>query len=144
MGRTIDDYISALDTVISGLEQQSQRIVLSTKDSLLDLNKEQLYEYGIKSDGKPLRKYRPNTVAYKAEKGQIFTHTTLFDEGNFYRGFDTIFRNETVSIFSRDIKSSDLQDKYGSGIFGLTKSNEELYNYEIFKKELDDYLKKYL
>lgn len=144
MSRTVDDYIGALDKVISGIESESQRIVLSTKKTLIELNQEQLYDYGIDSNGKPLRKYRPNTVAIKAEKGDIFAYTTLFDKGDFYRGFDTIFKNDNVTIFSRDYKSTDLQDKYGTAIFGLTKSNEDIYNYEIFKKELDAYLLKYL
>lgn len=144
-GITVRDYIDKCNYVIAELPRETERILAANKDAVLDLNRQdQLYETGIDSNGRKLKSYRPNTVAIKAEKNQIFQYTTLKDTGLFYSGFDYLFRDNKLSIFSRDSKSSELQDKYGVSIFGLTTDNERILNYEILQPKINDFIKKYL
>jgi len=142
---TIVDYINNIDLVISGLRSETDAIVMRNKAKILDLNRiDQLFDYGINSDGKSLKKYKPITIQYKMESGATYAYTTLKDTGRFYDGFDLLKRGEFYSIFSRDSKSADLMDKYGNNIFGLTKDNEQVLNYQILKPEIDAFCKKYL
>jgi len=137
---TLDQFEKNLRFALANIDKQASVIVEQNKEFILDLNREQLQDYGINSDGRSLKKYSSNTVQIKAEKGQIFQYTTLFDKGLFQSKFDLLFRNNKISIFSRDSKSSDLQEKYGSNIFGLTPDNSKIYA-ERFNSELTKYLK---
>jgi hypothetical protein len=47
----------------------------------------------------------------------------FFNEGHFYRGFKAKFQSRIISIFSTDSKSADLQDDYGTDIFGLQRES---------------------
>jgi len=138
---TLDQLEKNLRFALANIDKQASVIVEQNKDFILDLNREkQLFDKGINSDGKLLRPYRPFTVSLKRQKGEPFNRTTLFDKGDFYKGFDLLFRNNKISIFSRDSKSSDLQEKYGSNIFGFTPDNSKIYA-ERFNSELTKYLK---
>ena len=122
---TIDKLISAfkqvnpVDVVFDTLKQDP--------DTITKLNKQQLLR-GEMSDGKrtPEHTYGSLSKLYVADKqssGKISSstlpHVNLFDSGDFYRGFTTRFQRDNFSIYSRDSKSSMLQDTYGNGIFGL-------------------------
>lgn len=141
----IEDYIKKLEFVRDNMSAEVASIINRNKEEILDLNRDnQLYDKGINSEGNLLRRYSPSTVLFKKQEGKPYNRTTLFDTGYFTRSFDLLNRNNTISIFSRDNKSAELQDKYGSNIFGLTKENENVYNYEIIKPELLKFINKYL
>lgn len=146
MGITVADYLKNVQYVIANIDSETDSIIERKKDEILDLNREnQLYDFGIDSNGKrifPL--YKNATILFKRQKGDPYNRVTLFDTGAFYRGFDLLNRKGTINIFSRDSKSSELQDKYGNNIFGLTIENQKKYNYEIIKPELDKFIARYL
>ena len=145
MSVTIRDYINNAKFVRNNLETETDRIIQDHKQEILDLNREdQLFDKGINSDGSMLEAYSPKTVKIKKSKGEVYNRTTLLDEGPFYAGFDLFNKNGTLSIFSRDSKSIELQDKYGSNIFGLVTDNAKKLNYEIIKPDLDKFIQKYL
>jgi len=143
--RTVRDYIDACQYVLDNIDSETDRILADNKEEILDLNRErQLFDKGIDSLGDALRPYARITIFEKRQRGLPYNRTTLFNYGNFYEGFDYLFRSNKLSIFSRDYKSGELQDKYGTSIFGLTPDNERILNYEIVKPELDNFIKKYL
>ncbi|MCY7291345.1 MAG: hypothetical protein LH615_04100 [Ferruginibacter sp.] len=142
---TIDDYLKKAIFVRDNLSAEVSRIIQKNKEEILDLNRDnQLFYKGINSDGALLKPYSPVTIFFKKQEGKPYNRTTLFDTGAFTKSFDLINRNNTISIFSKDSKSSLLQDKYGTNIFGLTNENQNTYNYEIIKPDLMIFLKKYI
>ena len=143
--RTVRDYIDACQYVLDNIDSETEKILADNKEQILDLNRErQLFDKGIDSSGEQLRPYAPITIFDKRQRGLPYNRTTLFDKGNFYDGFDYLFRSNKLSIFSRDSKSSELQEEYGTSIFGLIPDNERILNYEIVKPGLDNFIKKYL
>lgn len=145
MARTVFDYMQAVQQVINAIPKETERIVKEKSEKIIDLNRDdQLYDKGINSDGGLLKPYSPTTILFKKQEGKIYNHTTLFQEGNFYKGFKLKINYPTISIYSTDVKSSDLMDKYGTNIFGLITENQKKVNYEIIQPELNAYIKKYL
>lgn len=143
--RTIRDYLNDAIFVRDNIQSEVSNIVKVNEVKILDLNREkQLFDLGIDSDGRLLQAYTPYTVSLKRLKGEAYNRTTLLDTGEFYAGFKLIDKKTTISIFSTDYKSSELQDKYGSSIFGLTSENSQYLNYNIIKPQLDAFIKKYL
>jgi len=141
----IEDYIKKLEFVQNNMSAEVASIINRNKEKILDLNRDkQLFDKGIDSDGQLLKAYSPVTVLFKKQEGKPYNRTTLFDTGSFTNKFDLLNQNNTLRIFSTDSKSSDLQDKYGTNIFGLTKENQDIYNYEIIKPELLIFLNKHL
>lgn len=102
------------------LEQNSQKIV--------ELNVEQLYEYGINSLGIRIDTYdpySPYTVRVKKEKGQPYDRVTLRDTGDFHRSFEVVFDPASFYITATDNKTQMLVERYGERIFGLTTENKK-------------------
>ena len=142
---TIRDLLDKAKFVREGIPGEVSAIIDRNKDKILDINREmQLFEKGINSDGEMLKPYAPKTIKIKRSKGEVYNRRTLLDTGDFYRGFDLMNRNNTITIFSRDSKSSELQDDNGSNIFGITKENQPYYNYEIIKPELQEFINKHI
>lgn len=86
---------------------------------------EQLYEEGIDSLGKSLGPYAKYTEELKRAAGVEYRHVTLKDEGDFYKSFRVFLdSNHDVEISADTIKdSTDLIEKYGKNILGLTEEN---------------------
>lgn len=144
MATTVFDYMQKVKAVRDAIPQETENIIRKREQEILDLNRElQLYNKGVDSDGKNLLPYTPTTIFYKRQKGEVFNRTTLLDTGDFYKGFRIKITNGVLSIYSTDSKSIDLVEKYGN-IFGLTKENEVIFNNEIIKPDLWEYIREYL
>jgi len=145
---TAYDYIQKMERVISELPKESHRIIRQNEEEILDLNRDrQLYDKGIDSNGQRIfPPYSAVTRLIKRSQGNIFNRVTLFDTGDFYEGFRIKLNGygNPFNIYSTDSKSSDLQEKYGSSIFGLTRQNEDYLNYQIIKPELEKFIKQNL
>jgi len=143
----VSDYIDKLDLLIRNYDNKIESIVYQNKEQILDLNREnQLFEMGIDSNGKNLLEYREATISIKIEKKQPIDRTTLFDTGEFYKGFFIKFNpsNYTLEIWSSDKKTTKLIEKYGKDIFGLIPKNIEYLDEKIIKKHLDEWVLRYL
>lgn len=108
------------DYLIDGYAQD-----VNLTDNIIGRNQNQLQEFGIDSEGRPLEPpYSFKTVGIKREKGQEFNHVTLKDTGVFY---DSMFISTSDSglKFDGDTQKddNDLRDKYGDDILGLTDEN---------------------
>jgi len=101
-----------------------------TKDTISDLNAEQMAK-GLRSDGEQIAPfYKPLTIRLKQEFGtgigSITDHVTLYNEGNFYKGIKTDIAGEKIITDSTDPKSAKIKKKYGEKVFGLNeRSNQE-------------------
>ncbi len=134
--------IKELERLEKEVPQQAEVIAKKYKDEILDFIKEdQLFNKGIDGQGKKLRKYTNYTIGLKKLKGQPTNRTTLFDTGSFTEKMDLIFTDQnSIGVFSRDLKTPDLIEKYGSNIFTFTVQNNKIINEDIFTKNLIKWL----
>jgi len=143
----VSDYIDKLDLLIRNYDNKIESIVYQNKEQIIDLNREnQLFNMGIDSNGKNLLEYSQATISIKIQKKQPIDRTTLFDTGEFYKGFFIKFNpsNYTLEIWSSDKKTTKLIEKYGKDIFGLIPKNIEYLDEKIIKKHLDEWVLRYL
>ena len=126
---TIDKLIAAMQSA------DPVEVVFDTlKDdpnAITDLNKQQLLR-GEMGDGTPTPSHTFGAISrvyvgMKLDIGRInasiLPRMNFFNEGRFYRGFKVLFRKNDFSMYSTDSKSSELQDRYGSHMFGLQESS---------------------
>lgn len=119
---------------------------IKNKDFILDLNKEQLYEFGERSDGSQIGDYKPTTVEYKKANNQRYDHITLRNKGKFYDSFTLKFDGQNLNFNAYPFKFNKKTKKvvnlfkvYGIDVLGL---NEDSQNYMLF--DLRDFIiKKY-
>ena len=91
---------------------------------IIDLNQEQLYEYGIDSKGRSLGDYSAYTKSLKIPKGQRIDHITLKDAGDFYRSFSVKLEGSRFVIVADGQKEdTNLFKEYGIDILGLTEDS---------------------
>ena len=95
-------------------ETQWEIIRLNTHD--------QLFDEGIKSDGTSLPEYSPTSVnVYGKPSG----HIRLKDTGKFYQSFLVKVNATGFDIVADTLKDdTDLAERYGIDILGLTEENE--------------------
>lgn len=113
--RNVTEWQRALpDIVLESVREHEAEII--------DLNvEEQLYQKGIDREGQAIEPaYTPFTVSIKQHKGQITSHVTLRDTGDFHRSFQISYGNDAFAFYATDPKAQKLQKKYGKEIFGLT------------------------
>lgn len=107
-----------------------QVAIRELKDELISLNKSQLKE-GKRADGTDLPPYTPK---YAKRKRKPLRPKTLYDTGDFYKGFDINFFKEYYEAFSRDYKDAFLPGKWGEEIYGLTDKSKEEVNKMLAEK----------
>jgi hypothetical protein len=97
-------------------------------DLIIELNtRKQLYDKGIDSLGDNIGSYSAKTKQIKQDKGQITSHVTLFDTGEFYESFRIFFNGSDFIVSADTIKDTDdLIYKYGIEILGLTEESLSL------------------
>lgn len=120
IAETVERNLSDGNYIRKALEQNQQRIV--------EMNVEQLYDYGMNSLGIRIdtyEPYSPYTVRIKQEKGQPYDRVTLRDTGDFHKSFGVVFEPVGFYITATDYKTQDLIDRYGARIFGLTSENKQ-------------------
>ena len=110
-----------------GLEKQAEILIEKDKKIILDYVRiDQLFTLGEDADGDKLKPYAPSTRLQKSREGRNPEIVTLFDEGDFYEGFDlSLIQGDVLNIYSRDIKAPELIEKYGNRIDDLNEGNEE-------------------
>lgn len=129
----IREWISKLKGLQDKIPELIREAVEEDELAILDLNTEfQLYEQGVDRMGKAIRpRYTLETVSVKKSKGQITSHVTLKDEGDFYKSFKIVATLTQFEITALDFKTQALTDKYGKEILGLTDENlnEVIHSY---------------
>jgi hypothetical protein len=119
MAITVRDMARRLKSL--NIMNELDTILLELSEVITGLNKEQL-SIGLDSNGSKLQDYaqesyagfKVDVVGSEAPLGTPDLKLT----GSFYDGFKIIISGDTVSITSDDIKTLDLEGKYGD-TFGL-------------------------
>ncbi len=119
-------------------------IVRGNDTAILDLNIKQL-QSGRDSKGVPLSPpYAPSTVSLKKFKNLPYDRVTLFQEGDFYRGFYLEAINWPLVIDSSDRKTGKLVERYGAPIFGLDRESLRELNSVHIKSEFVRFIREFL
>jgi hypothetical protein len=122
-----------LSGVVSKLEEMTLDSAMDVKETIADLNVEQL-ERGVTAQDKPIvpQYQSENYAAYKkaiGAKPKKFT-PDLKVSGDFHRSIHAKRYNKLIETDSSDWKAEHLIEKY-EGIMGLTKKNQAELNKEI-------------
>ena len=139
--------IAALHTKIQKLntDQIAVDCLNATKESIADLNAEQMFT-GLRADGSEiLPDYKNLTIEIKEAKGQPTDRVTLRDTGAFYAGIKTSITQTSVITTSTDPKTEKLKKKYETSkgkIFGLGGEFRQTFIDEVlrpvFKKKMQE------
>lgn len=109
-----------------------------TKDTIADLNAEQMFK-GLRSDGSEITPdYSDVTIAIKEEKGQPTDRVTLRDKGDFQNELYADIQGDKLIINSRDEKAAALDKKYSKAkgsIYGLSGPFKREYLNEKLRPE---------
>lgn len=140
---TVLDYINNLKRIKSQIPSEVEKCIKDKEEDIINLQQDQLYS-GERADGSKIEPYyKPFTIQRKQERGQPTNRVTLFDHGNYYRGFNIKYfgTQSKIDIFNTDSKATDLSDKYGKNIVGLNPENQRYVNQLVFEW-LEQFIKK--
>ena len=139
--KTISDLLKNAIFVKNNLQKEVDNITQKNSQKIIAFNTERLYETGQDSFGKIIGRYSRATEEITKGRKKAGEPFDFKETGDFLKGFKI---NKNKQIFSTDPKSSDLQDKYGTAIFGLTEENNKKVNYEIFKPKIQEFVNRNL
>lgn len=90
-------------------------------------NLEKMFVRGEDALGESLGEYSLFTIRKKIENGQITTHITLKDTGEFYESFKLIVGRDFFEVSAETIKEdgTDLVREFGEDIIGLQAEDFE-------------------
>jgi hypothetical protein len=125
---TVVDLLETLNEL--DVHREALSAIGRTGTSILDLNREQLL-HGKRSDMTEMPDYSYISVTqFGKPEGPIM----LYDTGAFHGSFQLDVGPDEFEILADDLYQ--LEDRYGEEIYGLTETNQEYYNQEIFFPEL--------
>ena len=107
------------------------------------IQQDQLFKEGIDEDGDIIGTYSEWTEMLNPDK-VAGSHYTLFDTGAFYESMQIVVLNDSFVVEAQPIKidedgkQTNLFEKYGEGIVGLTDENKEKLAIEIKKRFIDE------
>jgi hypothetical protein len=107
------------------------------------IQQDQLFEEGVDEDGDIIGTYSEWTEMLNPDK-VAGSHYTLFDTGEFYKSMRIVVLNDSFVVEAQPIKidedgkKTNLFEKYGEGIVGLTDENKEKLAIEIKKRFIDE------
>ena len=96
----------------------------------------QLFLNGTDSEGVSLHDiggdYAPITQELKRFEGLPFDHITLYQEGDFYKSWEFMQKDDSFVLKADTIKDGDdLRDRWGEDIIGLTNESIQALNIEV-------------
>lgn len=104
------------------------------------IKQDQLFEKGVNENDKIIGLYSKMTERLSNGKKKEGTPYTLFDTGEFYESINYLVGYKLINITADPIKidedgeTTNLFEKYGEGIIGLTTSSKEKLAIEIQKR----------
>ena len=122
---TVTEFLRRLEGL--NIDRAVKIVIGETRELIIIKNQEQMLQ-GIRSDDSEITPpYTCFTRIKKKEKGRNPDIVTLYDTGDFYRTMFLDVGSDMLEIESTDWKSSELQEKYGEEIFGLTDESKNEY-----------------
>lgn len=107
------------------------------------IKQDQLFKQGIDEDGDIIGLYSEWTEMLNPDK-VAGTPYTLFDTGAFYESMKIVVLNDSFVVEAQPIKidedgkKTNLFEKYGEGIIGLTDENKEKLAIEIKQRFINE------
>lgn len=133
----IAQEIGFLENEISEIEPVIKKIIKDNKGKILSIIKLRLYQKGIDGDGEPiLPDYSIGTTKDKKGKGQITSHVTLRDTGEWYGSFYVVYENREIKVKSDSYKTAELIDYYNDSILDFTNTELEFIIQSIIEPEI--------
>lgn len=128
-------YESALFFVFSQEDIQLFAIELNTGGPNIN-EYGQLFLHGEDAEGVPLAQiggdYSPVTQLIKQADGLPFDRVTLYQEGDFYKSWEFVQKNDSFVLRADTIKDGeDLRERWGGDIIGLTDESIAKLNLEV-------------
>src|SRR6187402_1144989 len=127
------------------MEIETVKAIDQTRSQAVQLNKEQLYFDGIKSDGINLRGY--DSTSYATFKHELnpevgYGRADLFLTGSFQGHMFAKLEGSKLVFGSTDFKTGRLEKRDGVNIFGLTENNKTNYAVDVVRPKVIDNLEK--
>ena len=109
----------------------------------------QLFLHGVDAKGVRLDQiggeYAPFTKDIKVFEGLPIDRITLYQEGEFYRSFDFIQKQDSFIIRANTIKEGeDLRDRWGANILGLNNESLNILANEVLPQIIQYILRELL
>jgi hypothetical protein len=124
---SIDEYLISLKNLESSLNDEISKVIKEKQGFLVGLIKNRLYQKGIDAFGKQiLPTYSKSTIEEKKLKNQRVSHVTLRDKGDFYNSIFVEIKDFVLKVWATDDKTEGLIFKYGEGILGFTKDEQDI------------------
>lgn len=140
-------YGDIADNLQSFMDQADTIALTEAKkddDELIRINLDDQLSAGVDSRGRSLGEYAPYTIELKQAKGQPTDRVTLYDEGDFYAGFNVELKGSGLELDSTDSKTDDLKKDWGESIFGITPDNLTYFINTFFKDRFTNAFRKIL
>lgn len=147
-----EKYLENLKKAINGIPKETERIVISKMDDVIDLVREkQIFEKGIDSTGKTLgiyRGFRQKTKIWQDSRGfpkNRGNKYNLLDSGTFFnsmvlrkfRGKYQFIIKSNVPYLNDILKTTNTTEQK---LLGMTNENVVNLDKQIIKPELDKWL----
>lgn len=142
---TVEDLIIKLKELPQFIEEVVDNYLTDNEEDVLDLNKAQLLNAGVDSEGVPLGEYSARTKEERQKKGLQTDFIDLRYTGEFQDKMDLIKTGEAErTLTSTDSKwqSGELSDRFPDAI-GLTPVSEDILTDAIIKEiefQVDNFL----
>jgi len=135
---TIHELHRRVKSLNQSIRHDVEGIVKKTSYEMTTLNQNQLFNYGIGSDGLKLAPYK--NKYYAQEKNYMNRRPGLGIpdlrlSGQYYNGMNVIVENYTYKITSSDSKADKLERMYPKAM-GLTTPSMKSYAHGVFFIEL--------
>lgn len=151
---TIDVYLKNANFVRDSLQDETERILLSKENEIVNLNIKQI-ENSTGNDGKLLENSDTRFKGVYTLATQMFNPRKIAGDpydfrntGNFLNNFELYINpNLTqIEIFSIGTGSNEKADFFRGykNIFGLDKENQSILNYKIILPDLQIFINKHL
>lgn len=140
---SIDEYLISLKNLELSLSDEISKVVKQKQGFLVGLIKNRLYQKGVDAFGKQiLPTYSKSTIEEKKLKNQRVSHVTLRDEGDFYNSIFVEVKDFILKVWATDEKTEGLIFKYGPGILGFTKEEQDIIILSIIEPHIEKIISK--
>tara|TARA_R110002020_G_scaffold453632_1_gene668613 strand:- start:10988 stop:11443 length:456 start_codon:yes stop_codon:yes gene_type:complete len=132
----LDTYINRIKNLSSNLEELIYKELKEKENFVLAIPKRRLYQKGTDAfDVKITPPYKPSTIRYKKNKGQVKSHVTLRDTGKLYSTFKIVKEGKNIDFtVPNNSKTIFLTNHYeGNELFGFSPNDGEKV-FELFIK----------
>lgn len=121
------------DAFIANINDRIDESIMFVESDVIDLNREQMKEEQIDSQGQNLPEYSSFS---KSRKG--LTYFNLFETGSFQKLMFMTVKNPIYKISSQDWKLGRLLQRVGERMFGIAPKNQtkaKKITFEAFKRK---------